>query len=261
MCLDCFFEDPNRAKIEEQRKQEQEKREKEELKRKQLKEQKLAEINSPEFRAIFNLAWELTKLRENNPSPLGVGNLCNREVYEFSSKLLTNCPKCNSHVNVPNESLTLNYEYDLKQGFKYLNRPGYMCSQVCLYDLKEEDLNIDCLDKTCQKKDEKGFYLAINGKKYYLPNNKDWKTLLDNGDIRRLIFREAMMNYDNYPLIVGGGGFFVRNNFVYSCTKCGLQYHLISISSFVHRDKSKDGIVEEIEENKENMVNKEIKEN
>ena len=84
MCLDCFFEDPNRAQIEEQRKQEQEKMEKEELERKRLKEEKLQEINSPEITAIYNLAWELTKLRKKNQSPIGVGNLCNREVYEFS---------------------------------------------------------------------------------------------------------------------------------------------------------------------------------
>ena len=99
------------------------------------------------------------------------------------------------------------------------------------------------------KKDEKGFYLAINGKKYYLPNNKDWKTLLDEGRLRKMIFREAMMNYDDAPFITGGGGFFMRNNSVYSCTNCWLQYHLISVSSFIHRDKSKDGIVEENKEN------------
>ena len=252
MCLDCFCEDPNRAQIEEQRKQEQEKMEKEELERKRLKEEKLQEINSPEITAIYNLAWELTKLRKKNQSPIGVGNLCNREVYEFSSELISNCPKCNSHVDIYNESLKLNYEYDLKKGFQCLNRPGYYCGNVCLYDLNTEDLDIDNLDKTCQKKDEKGFYLAINGKKYYLPNNKDWKTLLENNsDIRKIIFRNAMMNYDDWPCIVGGGVgmFFERSNSIYCCTKCGLQYHLMSISSFVHRDKSKDGIVEESKEN------------
>ena len=249
MCLDCNFEDPNKEKIEEERKKEREKREKEELERKRLEEENLQEMNSPEFKAIYNLAWELTKIREKNPSPLGVGNLCNREIYEYSSQLSSFCPKCNSKVDVYNENLKLNYEYDLKQGFQYLNRPGCMCDQICLYDLNEEDLNIDCLAKTCQKKDEKGFYLAINGKKYYLPNNKDWNTLLDDSKKKRYIFREAMMNYDDFPFLVGGGGFGVRYNFVYSCTNCGLQYHLISVSSFIHRDKSKDGIVEENKEN------------
>ena len=252
MWLDCV-EDPNRAESEERRKQENEKREKEELERKRLEEEKLKEKNSPEIRAIYNLALDLTKLRKKNPSPIGVGNLCNREVYEYSSELLSHCPKCNSHVDIYNESLKLNYEYDLQQGFKCLNRPGFYCDLVCLYDLTTEDLNIDCLDKTCQKKDEKGFYLAINGKKYYLPNNKDWKTLLDNFDIRRYIFRDAMMNYDDSPFFVGGGVgagfFFERTNSVYLCINCGLQYHLVSISSFVHRDKSKDGIVEEDKEN------------
>ena len=64
MCLDCFFEDPNRARYEEEIKKEAEKREKEELERKRLEEIKLQEINSPEFKAIYKLAWELTKLRE-----------------------------------------------------------------------------------------------------------------------------------------------------------------------------------------------------
>lgn len=245
MCLDCLFEDPNQKRYEEERKREQEQIEKEEIERRRKKEQNIQEMNSPEFKAIYNLAWELTKLRKKNPLPLGMGNLCNREIYEYSSELSSNCPKCNSKVNIYNESLKINYQYDIKQGFKYLNRPGSICSQICLYDLKEEELDIDCLAKTCQKKDEKGFYLAINGKKYYLPNNKDWKTLLDDYDKRQYIFREAMMNYDAFPLIVGGGGFNVRNVSVYSCTNCGIQYHLISVSSFIHRDKSKDGIVEE----------------
>ncbi len=249
MCLDCFFEDPNRARYEEEQKKKAEKREKEELERKRLEEIKLQEINSPEFKAIYKLAWELTKLRGKNPNPLGIGNLCNREIYEYSSELSQYCPKCNSHVDVYNESLKLNYEYDLRQGFQSLNRPGFSCGSCCLYDLNQEELNIDCLGKTCQKKDEKGFYLAINGKKYYLPNNKDWETLMKDSDMKKYIFREAMMNYDDYPCIVGGGGFWVRNNFAYSCTNCGLQYHLMSVSSFIHRDKNKDGIVEENKEN------------
>ena len=80
--------------------------------------------------------------------------------------------------------------------------------------------------------------MAIKGKKYYLPNNKDCKTLLDNFDIRKYIFRDAMKNYDDVPFIDGGGGFFERNNSIYSYTNCGLQYRLISISSFVHREKT-----------------------
>ena len=45
-----------------------------------------------------------------------------------------------------------------------MNRPGFFCDSCCLYDLNNEELSIDCLGKTWQKKDEKGFYLAINGK-------------------------------------------------------------------------------------------------
>ncbi len=80
-------------------------------------------------------------------------------------------------------------------------------------------------------------------------NNRDWETLIDDSDMGRYIFREAMINYDNSSFMVIGGGIFVKNNFVYSCINCGLQYQFISVSSFIHRNKNKDGIVEENKEN------------
>ena len=51
----------------------------------------------------------------------------------------------------------------------------------------------------------------------------------------------------------------VRNVYVYSCSNCGNQYHLISLSSFIHRDKSKDGIVEEKLETQDNLLNNNVK--
>ena len=49
MCLDCFFEDPNRAQIEEHRKQQQEKMEKEELERKRLKEESVEKFKDGDY--------------------------------------------------------------------------------------------------------------------------------------------------------------------------------------------------------------------
>ena len=51
---------------------------------------------------------------------LGFKGLWNK-VYELASR----CPKCNSDVHTYDESLKLNYEYDLKQGFQCLNIPGF----------------------------------------------------------------------------------------------------------------------------------------
>ena len=135
-------------------------------------------------------------------------------------------------------------------GYNYLNRPGGVCNEVCFYDLTSKDIYLVNLNLTCEKKDENGYYLAINGKKYPLPNKKDWKTLLNDYQLSSYLFRDCMLNYDSFPCFTGGGVgyFFERNVSVYSCDGCGYQYHLVSMSSFIHRDKSKDGIVEEIEE-------------
>ena len=61
--------------------------------------------------------------------------------------------------------------------------------------------------------------------------------------------REIMYNYDDYAFLVGSGvtDFFFgeRKVHVYVCSNCGYQYHLISLRCFIHRDKNKDGIVEE----------------
>ena len=254
MCFDCGGVDENIMKKEEERKRQ---REIEEQERQKKEQEKIQEFSDPRVKAIFKLATELTRLRGNNP--VGLGNLCNREVYENSPKNESSCPKCNSPVKIYNETLELNYEYDLMKGFKTLNRPGFMCEQVCFYDIDNSELELSNIEKTCQKKDENGFYLAINGNKYPLPNNKDWKTLLENHDISRYLFREAMWNYDDIPVLVGGGGFMVRNVYVYSCSNCGNQYHLISLSSFIHRDKSKDGIVEEKLETQDNLLNNNVK--
>ena len=254
MCFDCDGVDENIKKKEEERKLQYEKEQQEKEKKEQEKRQ---EFSDPRVKAIFNLATELTRLR--GTKPVGVGNLCNREFYEYSAKNESSCPKCNSPVEIYNETRELNYEYDLMKGFTTLNRPGFMCGQVCFYDIDYSELVMSNLEKTCQKKDENGFYLAINGKKYPLPNNKDWKTLLENNDISQYLFREAMLNYDYLPLIVGGGGFMIRNVFVYSCNNCGNQYHLVSLPSFIHRDKSKDGIVQENKEAKDNLLDNNIK--
>ena len=53
---------------------------------------------------------------------------------------------------------------------------------------------------------KKDFIWQLKEKKYCFPNNKDWKTLLDNFDIRRYIFNDAMEN--NVPFLVEGGGIF-----------------------------------------------------
>ena len=251
-CFDCDYQDRNAEKIEEQRKEREEKQKKEEEKRK--------EYNSPGFIGLCKLARELTKFRGKNP--IGVGDLCNREVYEYSDKNVTSCPKCGSRVSIFNESLSLNYEYDRMNGYNYLNRPGGVCNEVCFYDLTSKDIYLVNLNLTCEKKDENGYYLAINGKKYPLPNKKDWKTLLNDYQLSSYLFRDCMLNYDSFPCFTGGGVgyFFERNVSVYSCDGCGYQYHLVSMSSFIHRDKSKDGIVEEIKEEIKEENKNEIKE-
>ena len=138
-------------------------------------------------------------------------------------------------------------------GYQPLNRPGYMCYQVCLFNLSRGETLISNLANTCEKKDENGYYLAINGKKYPLPNNKDWKTLLEiNYDFKKYIQTEIMGNYDPYPGIVASG--FTGGVHVYICNSCGYQYHLISLPTFIHRDMSKDGIIDEINEKKENDI-------
>jgi len=53
-----------------------------------------------------------------------------------------------------------------------------------------------------------------------------------------------MDNWDDCSRIVGsGGGLDGRNVLVYACDNCGYQYHLISISCFIHRGMRKDGIL------------------
>ncbi len=42
------------------------------------------------------------------------------------------------------------------------------------------------------KKDENGFYLAINGKKYPIPQNMNWKQLSNNIQFREKLFRNKM---------------------------------------------------------------------
>ena len=124
MCFDCDGVDENIKKKEEERKRQNE-IEEQERQKKELEEKQ--EFSDPRVKAIFNLATELSRLRGTNP--IGVGNLCNREVYEYSPKNESSCPKCNSPVKIYNETLELNYEYDLMKGFKTLNRPGFMCVQ------------------------------------------------------------------------------------------------------------------------------------
>ena len=130
MCFDCDGVDENIKKKEEERKLQYEKEQQEKEKKEQEKRQ---EFSDPRVKAIFNLATELTRLR--GTKPVGVGNLCNREFYEYSAKNESSCPKCNSPVEIYNETRELNYEYDLMKGFTTLNRPGFMCGQVCFYDI------------------------------------------------------------------------------------------------------------------------------
>ena len=52
-----------------------------------------------------------------------------------------------------------------------------------------------------------------------------------------------MWNYDYLPFIVGGGGFMIRNVYVYSCNNCGNQYHLISLPSFFESNEDINVIV------------------
>ena len=93
------------------------------------------------------------------------------------------------------------------------------------------------------KKDENGFYLAINGKKYPIPQNMNWKQLSNNIQFREKLFRNKMGDWDDYSQIVGsGGGLDGRNLLVYVCDN-GYQHHLISIFCFMHRDRRKDGIL------------------
>ena len=251
MCLDCNLEDPSLKLIEEKRQQQQQKEKEEEEKRQQEELKNKMILKDPKVLAIYQLTRELTNLRESKaPVPIGVGNLCNREVYEYSLKNSEKCPKCQTKVKIEYETLELNYYYDLRLGIKYSNRPGYMCDQVCFYNLDNNDIYITGLAKTCQKKDENGYYLAINGKKYPLPENKSWNDMIsDVTGFNSYLNREIMYNYDDYAFLVGSGvtDFFFgeRKVHVYVCSNCGYQYHLISLPCFIHRDKNKDGIVEE----------------
>ena len=53
-----------------------------------------------------------------------------------------------------------------------------------------------------------------------------------------------MCNWDDYSQIIGsGGGLDGRNVLISVCDNYGYQYHLISISCFIHRDLGKDGIL------------------
>ena len=200
-------------------------------------------LEDPKVLAIIKLAEEFTKLKnEKKSEPIGVGNLCNRQFYEYSNKNARFCPICGGEVRTEYENLTLNYYYDILAGFPPLGRPGTMCYDVCYYKYKPEDIYLFGLKK-CEKQDENGFYLAINGKKYPLPQNMNWIQLCNNTEFNKKIFRNAMDNWDDVCEIVGsGGGIYGRNVIVYVCDKCGYQYHLVSISSFIHRDMSKDGI-------------------
>ena len=108
MCFDCL-EDKSEILIKDRQLKEEEERKEREAEKKKQKEM----LNDPRTISIFNLARELTSLREKEkPQPVGVGNLCNRFVYEYSLQNQEKCPKCGSKVKVEYESLELNYEYE-----------------------------------------------------------------------------------------------------------------------------------------------------
>ncbi len=74
---------------------------------------------------LFFLVEELKNLRDEKKSePIGVGNLCNREFYEYSNKNVYFCPKCGGKVNYEYETLTLKYQYDIFAGYSPLKRPS-----------------------------------------------------------------------------------------------------------------------------------------
>ena len=244
MCFDCL-EDKSEILIKDRQLKEEEERKEKEAEKKKQKEM----LNDPRTISIFNLARELTSLREKEkPQPIGVGNLCNRYVYEYSLQNQEKCPRCGSKVKVEYESLELNYEYEIKNGYQCLNRPGFMCDTIC-YFIDEGEKSIDFIAKKCQKKDENGlFYLAINGKKYPLLEGKDWLGMINDIEgFNETLQRSIMHNYDTYPALVGSGGDFFSGPkvHVYICNSCEVQYHMVSLPCFIHRDKSKDGFIEE----------------
>jgi len=96
--LDCDNQDRNAEKIEEQRKEREEKQKQEQEQKQKEEEERRKEFSSPGFVGLCKLARELTKFRGKNP--IGVGDLCNREVYEYSDKNVSSCPKCGSRVSI-----------------------------------------------------------------------------------------------------------------------------------------------------------------